>query len=147
MFIHLQIQDLYSRCLWMVQSIPSSPNFFQTHIFWYLVLAREVDSYFEGFMHELACAKTLLFKRKTCNSFWTLQKKILSTFDKTIRLWSHRSILYTVFAIPYTICSPPQTTFKWCGVEAVESRLWRRANRIAYSEYCIMYTSMWLQPS
>ena len=28
------------------------------------------------------------------------------------RLQSHRSILYTVFAIHYTICSPPQTTFK-----------------------------------
>ena len=56
------------------------------------------------------------------------------------RLWSHRSIRYT-------ICSTPQTTFKWCSLEGAKSGLWRRANRIAYSEYRIQYTSMWSRPN
>ncbi len=33
---------------------------------------------------------------------------------------------YMVFDIRYTICSPPQMTFKWCSEEGTESRLWRR---------------------
>ena len=66
--------------------------------------------------------------------------------SNTIRLWSHRSILHTVFAIHFTICSPPQTTFKWCSVEGAESGLWWKANHIVYSEYRIQYTPMWLQP-
>ena len=55
-----------------------------------------------------------------------------------LRLWSHRSIRYTVLAIRYTICSPPQTTFKWCSVEGATSSLWWRPNRIANIVYCIL---------
>ncbi len=76
------------------------------------------------------------------------QYLILSIPNKFFRLWSHKGILYTVslYAIRYTICSPPQTTFKWCSVEGAESGLWWKANHIVYSEYRIQYTPMWLQP-
>ncbi len=64
---------------------------------------------------------------------------------------TYLSILYTVYIrdynICFTICSPPQTTFKWWSVEVAESRLWRRSNRTAYSEYCIQYTPLWSQPT
>ena len=46
----------------------------------------------------------------TTHKNWSLSLKCLS-----IRPWSHRSICYTVFPIRYTICSPLQTTFKWCS--------------------------------
>ena len=61
-----------------------------------------------------------------------------------LRLWSHRSIRYTVFAIRYAIWSPPLTRFRSFHATSLECRLWRRANRIAYtcSEYRIAYTSM-----
>ncbi len=62
---------------------------------------------------------------------------------QALRPRSHRSIRYPVFAIRYTICSPPQTTFKWCSVEVAESHLWRRTK---LSEYRIAYTSMWTRP-
>ncbi len=41
-----------------------------------------------------------------------------------------------------TICSSLQTSFKWCSKEATESRLWRRANRIAYSVYFYVITAL-----
>ena len=63
-----------------------------------------------------------------------------------LRLWSHKSIRYTVFAIHYTIRSPPQTRFRSFHATSLECLLWRRANRIAYSEYRVQYTPMWLQP-
>ena len=37
--------------------------------------------------------------------------KLRKMTNVTIRLWSYRSMNYTVFAIRYTICSPPQTRF------------------------------------
>ena len=52
-----------------------------------------------------------------------------------------------VYGIRYTICSPLQTTFKWCSMEGAESRLWRRANHLVYSKYRIPYTFMWSQPN
>ena len=55
-----------------------------------------------------------------------------------IRLLSNRSILYTVFAIRYTISTPPQTTFRSFFATSMEFYLWRRANRIVYSEYSIL---------
>ncbi len=64
-----------------------------------------------------------------------------------VRPHSHRSIRYTVFAIRYTFCSPPQTRFRYFHATSLECRLWRRANRIAYSEYRIAYTSMWTRPN
>ncbi len=53
---------------------------------------------------------------------------------------SHRSIRYTVFAIRYTLFSPPQTRFRYFHAPSLECRLWRRANRIAYSGYRIANT-------
>ncbi len=37
-------------------------------------------------------------------------------------------------------------TFKWCSEESTESRLWRRANRMANTLLLSKYTSMWSQP-
>ncbi len=62
-----------------------------------------------------------------------------------MRLWSHRSILYTLYDL-LSSTDRKQMSFKWCSVEAAESHLWRTANRIAYSEYRIQYTPMWSQP-
>ena len=63
-------------------------------------------------------------------------------WDKTgnfSRPRSHRSMRYT-------FCSPPQTRFRYFHSTSLECRLWRRANRIAYSEYRIAYTFMWTRP-
>ena len=54
-----------------------------------------------------------------------------------IRLWSHRSIQYTVFDIRYTIRFSPQTWFRSFHATSLECCLWRRANHVAYSEYRI----------
>ncbi len=58
---------------------------------------------------------------------------------KWLRPRSHRSMRYT-------FCSPPQTRFRFFHATSLECRLWRKANRIAYSEYRIAYTSMWTRP-
>ncbi len=77
----------------------------------------------------------------------TYTRSFYIKFFKYFRPRSYGSIHYMVLAIRYTICSPPQTKFKWCSVEVAESRLWRRrAKHIAYSEYRIAYTSMWTKP-
>ncbi len=57
----------------------------------------------------------------------------------TVRPGSHRSIRYTVFAVHYTISSPPQTTFKWCTVEGAESRLWWRSKHLGRFHQCLMF--------
>ncbi len=54
-----------------------------------------------------------------------------------IRLWSHRSIHY-IFAIRYTICSPPQTRFRSFHATSLECHQWQRANRIANTVYRIL---------
>ncbi len=76
--------------------------------------------------------------------------QILSTcflLLKTLRPRSHRRIRYTVFAIRYTFCSPPQTRFHYFYATSLKCRLWWRANRLVYSKYRIAYTSMWTRPS
>ncbi len=55
----------------------------------------------------------------------------------SLRLLSHRSIMYKVFAI-HTISSSALMTFKWCTNEGAESCLRRRANRIANTTYSIL---------
>ncbi len=73
----------------------------------------------------------------------------IRTKHTLIRLQSHSSILYTIFAIRYMISSPPQMTFKWCSVELAELRRIlpvAEIHRTVYSKYCIQYTPMWLQP-
>ncbi len=86
---------------------------------------------------------------KKCNIwFWIFygHQFWINACRETLRLWSHRSIRYTVLAIRYTICAPPQTRFFSFHATSCEYHLWRRANRIAYCEYHIAYTSMWSQP-
>ncbi len=71
-------------------------------------------------------------------------QEILKQCCKDLRIATELSIAWLgcdhieVYGIRYTICSPPQMTFKWCNEEGTESCLWRRANRIAYSEYRIL---------
>ena len=77
---------------------------------------------------------------------WRSIFKVYSSRKERIRPRSHRSIRFTVFAIRCTFCSPPQTRFRYFHATSLECCLWRRANRIAYSECPIVYTSMWTRP-
>ena len=74
-----------------------------------------------------------------CKMLYYYLKKNLT---KEVRLWSHRSIRYTVFAISYTICSPPQTRFRRFLATSLECCLSRRANRIAYTVYLYVITAL-----
>ena len=65
-----------------------------------------------------------------------------SALQNQVRPRSHRSIM--LYGIRYTICSPQQTRFCYFHATSLECRLWRRANRIAYSEYSYVIKALLL---
>ena len=58
-------------------------------------------------------------------------KKLVDEQCSSVRLWSHRSIRYTIWA-------PPQTRFRPFLAISLKCRLWQRPNRIAYCKYHIL---------
>ncbi len=97
------------------------------------------------FQYVLQTCKYIIYQHTYKIQIYCTSKITVHIFDENslaIRLWSHRSILYTVFAIRCTICSLLQTTFKWCSVEAAESGLWQRANRIGNTVYSYLITAL-----
>ncbi len=70
------------------------------------------------------------FNESTCFDAWR-NCIIAYTLALYLRLQSHRSIRCTLYDLP-------QMTFKWCSMEAAESHLWQRSNRIANTVYSII---------
>ncbi len=91
--------------------------------------------------HYNRSAWLLVAHLQSFTSIWEKKNK------STLRLWSHRNIRYSLYAIWFALrhrrdsvpSSLPLAT-------SLDCHLWRRANRITYNEYRIPYTSMWSQP-
>ncbi len=133
---------------------PRFALFLRTILFWFFLVCLFVFCLLVLFLFVCLCCLFVfcffLFLFDPMEKFW--EKCIWNLAFRgvsiiTIRPRSHSTcIRYTVFAIRYTFCSPPQTRFRYFHATSLECRLWRRANRIAYSEYRIAYTSMWTRP-
>ncbi len=120
--------------------------------FWYSLAKLEIYTFF--CVSHFVCFVLLFILFLFINVCLGLYIKCLDTVLKIqnyewIRLWSHRSIRYTVFAIRNTFCSPPQMTFKWCSEEGTATD---GISSVAESKsFCVQrtplaYTSMWSQP-
>ncbi len=88
--------------------------------------------------------QTLIPKRPT--AFQSLFSRRTIFFLIGLRPRSHRSIRYTLFAIHYTFCSPPQTRFRYFHATSLEMSSVAESKsysvkRIPYSVH--ICTSMW----